>query len=162
MKNTLLLFVLLTLQGCATAQDLTDADIKNILIEQSIRSYSGACPCPYNVMRNADPWWNATIADAKTGDSLGVFEILERTADGRNGGLKAIEFNKSTRDWLIPNTNMARCAVLVSKGDDRAVCRVPQFSVAMFLSEVRKSWARKLGHKAVRKSCAKKLCEKAV
>ncbi len=52
MKNTLLLFVLLTLQGCATAQDLTDADIKNILIEQSIRSYSGACPCPYNVMRN--------------------------------------------------------------------------------------------------------------
>ena len=52
MKNTLLLFVLLTLQGCATAQDLTDADIKKILIEQSIRSYSGTCPCPYNQARN--------------------------------------------------------------------------------------------------------------
>ena len=52
MKNTLLLFVLLTLQGCATAPILTDADIKKILIEQSIRSYFGTCPCPYNQARN--------------------------------------------------------------------------------------------------------------
>ena len=36
----------------ATSEELTDADIRKILIEHSIRAYSGACPCPYNVMRN--------------------------------------------------------------------------------------------------------------
>ena len=36
----------------AIANDLSDAEIKKILIEQSIRSHSGACPCPYNVMKN--------------------------------------------------------------------------------------------------------------
>ena len=40
------------LSATAGAEDLTDAEIKQLLIEQSIRSYSGACPCPYNVMRN--------------------------------------------------------------------------------------------------------------
>ena len=68
MKNTLTFFVLLllTLQGCATApdtmvivvssppiaEDLSDAEIKKILIGRSIRSYSGTCPCPYNQARN--------------------------------------------------------------------------------------------------------------
>ena len=36
----------------AMAQDLSDDDIKKILIELSIASYSGNCPCPYNTMRN--------------------------------------------------------------------------------------------------------------
>lgn len=31
---------------------LSDAKIKRILIERSIALYSGACPCPYNRMRN--------------------------------------------------------------------------------------------------------------
>ena len=51
MKITIVCIVLL-LTGVAYTEDLSDAEIKKILIEQSIRSYSGACPCPYNVMRN--------------------------------------------------------------------------------------------------------------
>jgi hypothetical protein len=31
---------------------LTDAAIAQILIEDSIAHYSGACPCPYNAARN--------------------------------------------------------------------------------------------------------------
>ena len=34
------------------SQQLTDAEIKETLIRQSIAAYSGACPCPYNVMRD--------------------------------------------------------------------------------------------------------------
>ena len=47
-----LLTALLLLSACSIAEELTDAEIKKVLIEQSIRSYSGSCPCPYNVMRN--------------------------------------------------------------------------------------------------------------
>lgn len=32
--------------------DLTDDQIAEMLIRESIRNYSGNCPCPYNVMRN--------------------------------------------------------------------------------------------------------------
>lgn len=31
---------------------ITDAQIKQILIKQSIADYSGNCPCPYNTARN--------------------------------------------------------------------------------------------------------------
>ncbi len=31
---------------------LTDEQIKQQIIQQSIASYSGNCPCPYNVARN--------------------------------------------------------------------------------------------------------------
>jgi hypothetical protein len=31
---------------------LTDAQIKTILIEESIATYSGSCPCPYSTARN--------------------------------------------------------------------------------------------------------------
>jgi hypothetical protein len=31
---------------------LSDAQIKKILIEESIAAYSGNCPCPYSTMRN--------------------------------------------------------------------------------------------------------------
>lgn len=34
------------------AEDLSDSEIRQLLIQQSISSYSGSCPCPYNVMRN--------------------------------------------------------------------------------------------------------------
>ena len=30
----------------------SDDEIRQILIQQSIRSYSGSCPCPYNSARN--------------------------------------------------------------------------------------------------------------
>ena len=34
------------------AEDLSDSKIRQLLIQQSISSYSGSCPCPYNVIRN--------------------------------------------------------------------------------------------------------------
>ena len=41
------------LLGFATqAQELTDDQIRQLLIQQSIRSYSGSCACPYSTMRN--------------------------------------------------------------------------------------------------------------
>jgi hypothetical protein len=34
------------------AQRLTDADIRKLIIQQSISSYQGNCPCPYNTASN--------------------------------------------------------------------------------------------------------------
>lgn len=42
--------LLFSLQMPANA--LTDDEIRIVLIRQSISSYSGRCPCPYNVTRN--------------------------------------------------------------------------------------------------------------
>jgi hypothetical protein len=34
------------------AKKLSDAQIRQILIDESIAAYSGNCPCPYSTMRN--------------------------------------------------------------------------------------------------------------
>ena len=34
------------------AEDLSDSENRQLLIQRSISSFSGSCPCPYNVMRN--------------------------------------------------------------------------------------------------------------
>jgi len=44
--------VLLCFSIAACARDLSDEQIKKIIIQQSIQNYSGNCPCPYNVTRN--------------------------------------------------------------------------------------------------------------
>ena len=44
--------VLLCISIGAGARDLSDEQIKKIIIQQSIGNYSGNCPCPYNVTRN--------------------------------------------------------------------------------------------------------------
>jgi hypothetical protein len=36
----------------ATKKRLNDAQVKQILIEESIAAYSGNCPCPYSTMSN--------------------------------------------------------------------------------------------------------------
>lgn len=46
---TALLFT--SLVATATSAELSDAEIRAILIKQSQASYSGNCPCPYNVDR---------------------------------------------------------------------------------------------------------------
>lgn len=33
-------------------QNMTDAQVKQAIIRQSIASYSGSCPCPYSTARN--------------------------------------------------------------------------------------------------------------
>ena len=53
MKTTMILLSLVIGLSCTLyTEELSDAAIKKILIERSISAYSGACPCPYNVMRN--------------------------------------------------------------------------------------------------------------
>jgi len=67
MQRLLVLFtivMLATAGGFATAQvvagnksqqasaSISDAKIRQILIQQSLASYPGPCPCPYNAMRN--------------------------------------------------------------------------------------------------------------
>jgi hypothetical protein len=39
-------------EGEPKKKRLTDAQIKQLLIEESIAAYSGNCPCPYSTMRN--------------------------------------------------------------------------------------------------------------
>ena len=52
MKN-LILAILMMLSFSATAKsNLSDAKIKQQMINQSIASYSGTCPCPYNIASN--------------------------------------------------------------------------------------------------------------
>ena len=34
------------------ASELTDAQVRQRMIQESIASYSGSCPCPYNSARN--------------------------------------------------------------------------------------------------------------
>jgi hypothetical protein len=46
-----LLFVILV-SMVGLIQAATNDEIKQELIRQSISSYSGSCPCPYNVTRN--------------------------------------------------------------------------------------------------------------
>jgi len=52
MKNLILLLVFLSSSSFAYAVDKSDAEIKKLIIAESISSYSGNCPCPYNTARN--------------------------------------------------------------------------------------------------------------
>ena len=36
----------------AGQQTMTDAQVKQAIIRQSIANYSGSCPCPYSIARN--------------------------------------------------------------------------------------------------------------
>jgi hypothetical protein len=51
LRGAVVALALLTPATSANAQQ-SDAAIKKELIRQSIASYSGSCPCPYNTMRN--------------------------------------------------------------------------------------------------------------
>jgi hypothetical protein len=43
--------ICLSLLGQAAAADISDAEIRRLLIQRSIASYPGNCPCPYSVDR---------------------------------------------------------------------------------------------------------------
>ncbi len=48
MRKLLLIMLLIPLPALAQSDD----QIRQKIIDQSIRNYSGNCPCPYNRMRN--------------------------------------------------------------------------------------------------------------
>ena len=51
MKNLLMLLLLMSSSALAK-NDLSDSQVKAMMIQDSIASYSGRCPCPYNVASN--------------------------------------------------------------------------------------------------------------
>lgn len=50
----LIIFMLLigSISFSQTTKKLSDSEIKQIIIQNSINNYSGNCPCPYNQARN--------------------------------------------------------------------------------------------------------------
>jgi hypothetical protein len=47
-RSALLIATLLLVLTQPANGDLSDAEIRHILIERSLATYSGNCPCPYN------------------------------------------------------------------------------------------------------------------
>ena len=70
--------------GTLAAQntDLTDPEIRRLLIRQSIASYSGSCPCPYSRTRN--------------GSRCGA-----RSAYSRPGGASPLCYDDDVTDEMI-------------------------------------------------------------
>ena len=51
MKNFLVLLLLMS-SSVLAKNDLSDSQVKAMMIQDSIASYSGRCPCPYNLASN--------------------------------------------------------------------------------------------------------------
>jgi hypothetical protein len=68
-------FVVLAL-GSAQAAELSDARIRELLIQQSIANYPGNCPCPYNVDRAG------RRCGARSAYSKAACLVLERVVGG--------------------------------------------------------------------------------
>lgn len=84
MSRGILGLVWIFLLALASAQEdaprvLTDAQVKQLIIRQSITAYSGSCPCPFNVDR--------------AGLSCGA-----RSAYSRPGGASPIYYAKQVTD----------------------------------------------------------------
>ena len=82
LTTSLVLFILLMPGNAAAAGKLTDAQVKNKMINESIDNYSGSCPCPYNTARN--------------GSSCGG-----RSAYSRAGGYETICYPKDVTPAMI-------------------------------------------------------------
>ena len=80
----LLLCIMLVLTGSAysAGNPVTDAEIRQQMIQESIASYSGNCPCPYNLARN--------------GSRCG-----KRSAWSRPGGASPLCFDTDISDEMV-------------------------------------------------------------
>lgn len=47
-----ILMALAVTSPSSSQQNMSDAQVKQAIIRQSITSYSGSCPCPYSIARN--------------------------------------------------------------------------------------------------------------
>jgi hypothetical protein len=52
MKNLIVAVLMLLSYTAMAKSDLSDDQVKQQMINQSIASYSGSCPCPYNIASN--------------------------------------------------------------------------------------------------------------
>lgn len=85
LRNTSLAFCLLVLLPFAVANarsSLNDDQIREQMIRESISSYSGSCPCPYNSARN--------------GSSCG-----KRSAYSRPGGAAPLCYKSDISDEMV-------------------------------------------------------------
>lgn len=51
MRNLLVLLLLMS-SSVLAKNDLSDSQVRAMMIQDSIASYSGRCPCPYNLASN--------------------------------------------------------------------------------------------------------------
>lgn len=83
LTSALVLAVLLGGAGTAGAgQTAPDDEVRQLIIQESIRSYPGSCPCPYNVTR--------------TGSRCG-----RRSAYSRPGGYSPLCFPGDVTDDMV-------------------------------------------------------------
>lgn len=81
------LLVALCLASPLVAADLSDDEIRRLIIEESISSYPGSCPCPYNRARNGSRCGGRSAYSRAGGYSPMCFpqdvsdEIVERYRD---------------------------------------------------------------------------------
>lgn len=82
----LMVFSLFTIPALARepVQAMTDQQVKSRIIQESIASYPGNCPCPYNTARN--------------GSRCG-----KRSAWSRPGGYSPICFETDVTDAMVRN-----------------------------------------------------------
>ena len=52
MKNLIFAVLMILSYSALAKSDLSDDQVKQQMINQSIASYSGSCPCPYNIASN--------------------------------------------------------------------------------------------------------------
>ena len=55
LRLCLIVSLALSIAGPLEAQEqqpMSDAEVRTLMVQESIRAYSGPCPCPYNQMRN--------------------------------------------------------------------------------------------------------------
>lgn len=61
---------------------LSDGEVRDRIIQESLRGYSGSCPCPYNIMRNGR-------------------ECGERSAYSKPGGASPLCYPKDVPDDMV-------------------------------------------------------------
>ncbi|RMN29029.1 hypothetical protein ALQ62_05403 [Pseudomonas coronafaciens pv. zizaniae] len=64
-----MLALLCAFSAHARETQITDASIVNAIIQESIDSYSGNCPCPYNAARNGSRCGKRSAYSRKGGEA---------------------------------------------------------------------------------------------
>lgn len=83
--NKLLTLILLTISLSAFAKtEVSDVEIKQQMIRESIQSYPGRCPCPYNLASNGSRCGKRSAYSKPGGYAPLCFEtdITEQRLDG--------------------------------------------------------------------------------
>ena len=80
MKKILLVLALVLIPALSYA--VTDQEVRDMIIKESLQAYPGNCPCPYNLMRN--------------GRSCGG-----RSAYSRPGGRSPLCYPKDVTDQMV-------------------------------------------------------------